>query len=341
MKEILKTNKPSGWEKLKCSDGWASKFKKRYRISWQAQTEKKHMANSIRVPMLQTFHRELCILQQSRSPISKPSPIWGRFAPEAIWNVDQIPFSFVRSHRRSNNPKGEPCWVRTNGQSGNDKRMATIILTLRASGEQIVKPFILFRGQGQLSKALIAELNESGIPYGFNAKAWANEQACLAFLTYFVGELKKYAPEYPEHMLLLDGLSSQATNQFIDLALDLKIYPVYFPPNCTHLVQPVDHRVAAWIKAVMGQLYKAEEDVMGDDWLRYRFNESMNAQYMRVTTLKWVDTCWTELKQRPRFLLRSFISTGCLITLKGEHSISFQDIDNYTFEYPTEGAGGP
>ena len=334
MKEILAKNQPLGWEKLKCSAGWVAKYLKRYRISCQLQTEKKHMANAIRVPMLQTFHRELCILQQSRQDISKPCPEWGRFPPEAIWNVDQIPYSFVQTHRRSFNPKGEACWVRKNGQSGNDKRMATIIMTLRASGEQVVKPFILFRGKGHLSKKVLAELDAVGIPYGFNEKAWADGPACLAHLTYFHGELKKHCPQYPEHMLLMDGLTSQSTHTFIDFALDLNILPVYFPPNCTHLVQPVDHRVAAWFKKALQKLYLIEEEVMGDDWLRFRANKSMNTQYLRATTLKFINAAWGTLVTKTNFLLDAFLSTGCLIPLSGNHQIKFKDIELYNFEYP-------
>ena len=192
----------------------------------------------------------------------------------------------------------------------------------------------LFRGQGQLAPELIAELDASGIPYAFNTKAWADEQACLAHLRYFWEQVKQHAPEYPEHMLLLDGLGGQSTTQFIEFALDLRIYPVYFPPNCTHLVQPVDHRVAAWLKAALARLYVVEESVMGDAWARYRANDSMSLQYKRTTALNWVDFCWRELKRKESFLLMSFLSTGRLITLKGEHKIKFPDIDNYAFVYP-------
>ena len=76
----------------------------------------------------------------------------------------------------------------------------------------------------------------------------ANAASCLEYLHFCKKIVTEKCPEEKEHMLLLDGLSSQASSRFIDLALDLKITPVYFPPGTTHLLQPVDHRVAAWIK---------------------------------------------------------------------------------------------
>jgi hypothetical protein len=332
-KSIMQTDKPAGFEKFKYSHGWIHSYLKRYRISHQMQTEKKPVANEIRVPLLQAFHRDLCLLQQSAG-LNARDPEFGRFAPQSIWNVDQIPFSFMRSHRHSYNPIGEPCWVKTQGESGNDKRMATIILTLRGQGEQIIKPFILFKGEGCLSKDLLDELNAYDIPYGFNTKAWANGPACLDYLQYFSKHVKLACPEFKEHLLLLDGLGTQCTFEFIQLAMDLNIMPLHFPPNCTHLVQPVDHRVAAWLKNVMAQLFKKEESIMSTEWDRYRENGSLTAQYKRATMLDWVQRSWTELKTRVDFLSRSFTSTGCLITLSGKHSIKFKDIPNYEFTAP-------
>jgi hypothetical protein len=333
IKEIMNIQQPAGCRDFKASSGWLSRYLKRFRISRQLQTEKKPISNKLRVPLLQAFHRELCLLQQSVGE-SKRDPCFGRFAPGAIWNVDQIPFSFVRSHRHSYNPKGQACWIKTQGQSSNDKRMATIVLTLRAGGEQIIKPFILFKGQGCLSQEMLDELDTFNIPYDFNAKAWANGQSCLEYLQYFSKQTKLQCSEIKEHLLLLDGLGSQCTHEFIELALDLNIIPMYFPANCTHLVQPVDHHIAAWIKYMMGEFYKLEETVMSDEWASYRKNGSLSSQYKRASMLDWVQRWWAELKTRKSFILDSFVSTGCLISLSGEHAIKFNDIPSYTFSYP-------
>ena len=206
MQQIMNENQPPGWRNFRYSNGWLQVFLKKYRISWQAQTEKKHLSNALRVPLLQAFHRDLCLLQQSDG-INPRDEEYGRFPPGAIWNVDQIPFSFVRCHRHSYNSKGEPCWVKTQGQSGNDKRMATIVLTLRADGVQHVRPFILFRGAGELPQAYRDEMDAEGIPYGFNSKAWADGPSCLDYLNYFSRETKTHCPEFKEHLLLLDNLS--------------------------------------------------------------------------------------------------------------------------------------
>ena len=314
MKAILLMNKPASYKDFKYSNGWLASFLDHYDITSQVQTEKKPVSNSLRVPLLQVFHRELCLIQQGQG-LNERDPTFGRFSPRAMWNIDQIPASFVSSKRKSFNPKGDACWIVNQGPSGIAKRMVTLILTLRADGEQIVPPFLLFRGQGHLDPKLLAELDAQGIPYAFNEKAWANQAACLEHLQFFAKIVKEKCPEIKEHMLLLDGLSSQSTDRFIEFALDLNILPVYFPPNCTHLVQPVDHRVAAWLKGAWHALYKAEEEFRYDVWADYRDNGSMCPQYQRITVLKWTKICWDHLKEMKSFLMRAFISTGCLISL--------------------------
>ena len=104
--------------------------------------------------------------------------------------------------------------------------------------------------------------------------------------------------------------------------------------NCTHLVRPVDHRVAAWIKKCLHTLFLEEETLMHDVWANYRENKSMCSQYLRVTQLKWVNASWDQLKRQDNLLRLAFTSTGCLITLTGKHAMSFRDIAEYPFEYP-------
>ena len=114
----------------------------------------------------------------------------------------------------------------------------------------------------------------------------------------------------------------------------MNLVPLYFPPNCTHLVQPVDHRVAAWIKKYWDKLYQQEEDMRYHEWIEFRNNGSMSPQYQRVTALKWMNIVWKCLKNKPKFLTKAFTSTGCFITLKGKHEIKFNSTDNYQFDYP-------
>jgi hypothetical protein len=173
MQEIMQLDKPPNYEKFKYSNGWVSSFVDRYDVSSQVQTEKKPVSNALKDPILQNFHRETCEIQQGEG-LNPRDPVYGRFSPKCIWNIDQIPASIIDAKRHSLNPKGQACWIANQGAAGLYKRSCTIIMTLRAEGEQIVPPFLLFHGKGKLSPEIIAELDEQGIPYAFNKKAWAD-----------------------------------------------------------------------------------------------------------------------------------------------------------------------
>ena len=328
IKRIVALRKPPGYTKFKASHGWLQNFLRRYRISHQVQTEKKAISNATRIPALKAFHRELCQLQRSKGTNVR-DPEFGRFGPQAVWDMDQVPMPFARSHRRSYNFKRCYNWIRNHGPSGIEKRMCTLILTLRAAGEQIVPPFLLFRGQGCLKPSLRQQLDEANIPYGFNTKAWTNGQSSLEYLRFFHDIVRVKCPEIREHLLLMDNLGAQCTTAFVNLAMDFNIWPHYFPANCTHLVQPVDRRIAAWIKWFMGEMYKIEQEVMNKEWTRYRITKTLTTQVQRYTLLRWMRECWDQLQTMPNFISRAFISTGCLIRLDGTHAIHFHDIPSY------------
>ena len=156
MKLIMENDKPDGYTKFTYqSNGWIEKFLAYYQISHQCQTEKKPVNNALRVPLLQSFHTELCLLQQEMG-LNPRCPTFGKFAAKNIYNPDQIPGSFMKDRKKSLNPIGESCWILNQGPSGISKRIMTIVLTLRGEGEQIVPPFIIFRGMDWMLRCLLS-----------------------------------------------------------------------------------------------------------------------------------------------------------------------------------------
>ena len=56
MLKIIDVEKPTGYEDFKASGGWLWRFKKRYRISVQCQTNKKHVPISEKLHLIKKFH---------------------------------------------------------------------------------------------------------------------------------------------------------------------------------------------------------------------------------------------------------------------------------------------
>lgn len=332
MNDVMKKDRPDlvGFD---ASNGWMHRFLKRYKVSLQQQTEKKAKRDADIIHVFQRFHQDVLNLARSRSEIVETrDPVYGRFSPEQVINTDEVPYRFVSDHRRSYNKiGGKFCHIKTPGDSG-DKRSATIVLTLRGAGEQFIKPVIIFHGKGHLSDLFLAQLDEVGIPYYFNEAAWATSEFCLKHVEYMGRILQEKCPEIKEFCLFIDGLGAHLTTKFNRCCQKYNIFPLNFPPNTTHVLQPVDHRVAAWIKSSMNIMFRREEEVMREQWIRYRVNGSLSEHARRVTMLKWINYVWEDLKTRPDFIMRAFLSTGCIINQSGEHAIRIKSIPDYTFD---------
>jgi len=141
MRNILAKLKPPGWDEFCLSPGWLSGFKRRYRISSQVRTNKKHCPIEERLQRSQRSPRPSQAAPQT-------CPRYGRFSPGAYFHMDQIPLPFVPASERSLNEIGQPNFILMPKGSGLDKRQCSIQLCIRAEGRQLVRPMVIFRGTG-------------------------------------------------------------------------------------------------------------------------------------------------------------------------------------------------
>ena len=202
--EILKRTQPEGWRNFKCSNGWVSGFCRRYCITQQARSNKKDVPAAVKEPLIRIFHRRMLELQRS----VRSDPRYGRFSPLRMFHADQSPCEWAMPGKRTLNIQGTPCWMWQPG-TGLDKRFITIHLCIRA-GDQIIKPVIIFRGQGlRISPQEKAALDAlTNIRWYFQPKAWADGEFCQWFLESFKADLTAAGIE-EEVLLGLDGLKGQ------------------------------------------------------------------------------------------------------------------------------------
>ena len=238
MLDILKQTKPKGWAKFRCSKGWLYNWVGRYNLSSQMKTDKKSNSALARLPLIMQFFHQIRTAQLTGPACSD----YGFFAPSCMWNCDQLPMPFALNPRRSYNQKGQPCWIAKVGPSGLDKRQCTVHLTLRAEGDQIVPPVIIFRGLScPTEKERTALDSLQNIRWAFQPKAWADQHFVRWWLQTFIGDLADHGIGSKHHMLIMDNLSAQRMPAFQEMAMDNRVLPVYTSPGCTDLIQPVDH----------------------------------------------------------------------------------------------------
>ena len=87
MRLVLEEHQPPDWKNFRSSPGWLSGFKRRYRISSQARTNKKEVPILERLPTLQKFHRWL---HGVRCSTPHTCPRYGRFSGCHIFHMDQV-----------------------------------------------------------------------------------------------------------------------------------------------------------------------------------------------------------------------------------------------------------
>jgi hypothetical protein len=303
-----------GIHRKSLSEGWATRFCKRYAITNQARNNKKHESLETRLPKIQEFHRYFIYGVQRSLP--QRCPKYGRFPAHLMFAMDQVPIPFSISSKYTLNMKGHRCWTALPGEAGLDKRQMTLQLTIRASGKQVVKPVLILRGEGFVEQSELDYYKTlTNIDVVFQANAWADERVCLDYLLSF----RKATVELGEVLLGMDRHSAQYTDACQQFMHFFRIFALYTPPDCTDVVSPVDDNVGQYFKRRMGEKFDDEHEEMQDVW-----GAELSASDRRMLMCKWASEVWQEIcddEERCETLIRrAFVRCGFLVAKDGSEN---------------------
>ena len=121
--------------------------------------------------------------------------------------------------------------------SSGSKSQVTVVACVSATG-QAIPPLIIWKRKTMTAEMAIGEI--PGTQYGFSENGWTNR---ILFDSWFKKQFMRYAPASRPLILFLDGHSSHYCPDTIKLAADNGIIIFTFPPNTTHLTQPLDKGV--------------------------------------------------------------------------------------------------
>ena len=95
------------------------------------------------------------------------------------------------------------------------------------------------------------------------------------------------------------------------------------------MAAPIDHHVGCLLKNIMRKFYEADLEQNYALW-RGCGDEGvfsvLDAVARKIKMAQWLDAAWGELRVMDLFLWRSFVSTGCLVGLGGEHDIKMRNM---------------
>jgi hypothetical protein len=92
---------------FRASEGWCTNFCHRWRISSQCRTNKHKQSVNERLPQIRKFHQWLIYGLQRSEP--ERCPKYGRFPPNRMYHMDQVPLPFSPGSERTLNMIGEAC----------------------------------------------------------------------------------------------------------------------------------------------------------------------------------------------------------------------------------------
>jgi len=205
-------------------------------------------------------------------------------------------------------------------------------LTIRAFGDQIVPPVIIFKGKGQQQTVeemqTWAKLNNVVVYY--QTTGWCDSTFFRWYLENVFYKYIRESGDLDDQLLFLDNYGAHKTSPSLQLMEELGIVPMFLAKNCTDVSAPVDHHVGALLKYKIKLHYEADLELnynlwrgCGDEGVFSVLSES--ARRMKMAT--WLDVAWVELRGRHSFFVKAFVSTGCLMGLRGENGIKMRDLN--------------
>ena len=220
----LKLKKP-----FTASNGWLWRFQRRWRISSSCRTDKVRQSDAVRAALMDKFLDGYLDVQNHLFNASVDDTAYGHFSPNQHWNTDQIPVPFAMPCKRTLNCIGDRAPTRQDVPSGLSKRQATIHLTLRADGEQIVPPVLIVRGTGtRVSKEEKKHYRSlKHVVVYFQTKAWADGDFILWYFDeVFVPALRKNGL-MDDQIVFLDNLGSHKVDYVKEYMMSNGLYPMY------------------------------------------------------------------------------------------------------------------
>ena len=306
-------------ESFRNSHGWCGRFCIRWGITQQCRTNKHKTSVVERLPQIRKFHQWLIYGLQRSAP--QRCPTYGRFPPERMFHMDQVPLPFSSNSKRTLNVIGDACEIKEPGGTSSTKRMCTLQVCICAKADQqAMKLEVLFRGTGQKMKVEEKQLYDSLAPIitvRFQKKAWADEDYMLQWFERF----REQTLDLGEVLLGMDGHGSQKTPLCMAFMQAMSIIPAFTPANCTDCVSPVDSHVGQTLKLKIAKRYDAAYAANTAEWERPKKQGGLSAMKKRMLVAQWTAEAWQELCQQNQRLIRSaFVRTGFLIAKDGSEN---------------------
>ncbi|UJR19730.1 hypothetical protein I4U23_022864 [Adineta vaga] len=210
---------------------------------------------------LVTFHLFLC---RANKWGVKQGPT-GAFTARDVCNMDESSLAlFGYQAKRSVNDNNTPNDIDGNL---NDKRFATLILTVFGENNSRVGPVLLLRGKGQVSSFEKSQYAQ-GVPVNFTPKSVINSETMKHYIEFWWSRVK----DNHQKLFTTDSASSYLETNLINDLKKRRVLVAVVPKGCTMYVQVLDVSVLS--------IFKNHYDNAVEEYIEKKWSRS----FMKLTT---------------------------------------------------------
>ena len=313
----LKDESVPGYQdlKFKASNGWRSNFIKRRKLKYRRRKSGKRFSANKHVQTYQNFLQ--CLRFKLLRPIDdtvQSDALWGRFPPSHRYNMDQVPLPFVVSQDFTFTVENDTNIHITCPSESLRKRQWTMhVVTNAGDGEKRhAWVDLVTRGAGKRIKQAETQRYHPGVDMFWQKNAWVDGEVMKKLAHKFVREkLDKHGDDWV--ILYADNLSAHLLPEVKSIFGTNHVLVVYFPPNMTEMVQPIDAGYGRSLRCAIGREL--------DAWLMdaanlLKWESKMSAMERRILVTHLVARA-QEYMMQPEIdsqRISCFERTGCLIT---------------------------
>lgn len=162
-----------------------------------------------------------------------------RYKVEAvnIWNMDETGIFIHQIGKKR--VAGDSLKKSTNVKSGNSKEITTVVEAISAAGERIRYPLSIFKSKTLMTNQ-ISDDEKLEWAYAVSYKGWNTgdhfEQWVRKIFIPFTAP--KNSQDY--RILIMDNHATHYSEELKLVLKDARVIPIYLPPHCLHLMQPLD-----------------------------------------------------------------------------------------------------
>ena len=170
------------------------------------------------------------------------NPLWGRFPPSRRYNFDQVPLPFVVDQDFTfTTIDDEHPHIKTPGEALQKRQFTMHVVTNDGiGGESYGWVDLICKGTGTQIRQSEKDLWDKSTTVFWKKKAWVDNTVMVQLANHFVQhKLDKHGPDVWV-IAFCDNLKAHVSNEVRDIFGRAKVLLCFFPPNMTHIAQPID-----------------------------------------------------------------------------------------------------